>query len=98
MIGGWFIGNFVPTSLKIEGFEVGLKRHTKDEYIEPHFHKIATEYNLVVKGKVVVQGKLYEANDIFVLEPNDVADPVFLEDSDIVVVKVPSIIGDKYTT
>ena len=33
---------------------------------------------------------------IFVLEPNEVADPIFHEDCQVLCVKVPSIKGDKY--
>ena len=34
--------------------------------------------------------------DIFILEPKEVADPIFHEDCKIVCVKKPSIIGDKF--
>lgn len=98
MIGDWFVGNFEPTAFSTSGCEVALKKHAKDEYWAPHTHKIATEINLVVSGKVTVQGVQFNEGDIFVMEPNDIADPVFLEDSVIVVVKVPSIKGDKYIT
>jgi hypothetical protein len=35
--------------------------------------------------------------DIFIFEQYDIADPVFLEDCELIVVKVPSIKNDKYT-
>ena len=36
------------------------------------------------------------AGDIFVVEPNEISDPMFHEDCTIVCVKVPSVPGDKY--
>ena len=39
---------------------------------------------------------LIEPGDIFVLEPKEIADPIFHEDCKIVCVKKPSIIGDKF--
>jgi hypothetical protein len=96
MVGGWFVGNFMPTAFKTTGCEVSLKQHTKGEYLVPHSHHIATEINLVIKGSLSVHGMTFGPGDIFVMEPDDVADPVFFEDSDLMVVKVPSVIGDKY--
>ena len=37
-----------------------------------------------------------EAGDIFILEPFEIADPEFLEDCDLVIIKTPSLPGDKY--
>ena len=45
---------------------------------------------------MTICGKLIEPGDIFVLEPKEVADPIFHEDCKIVCVKKPSIIGDKF--
>ena len=96
MKGGWFIGDFDPAAFKTAQFEVSLKIHPAGEQWPAHFHKIATEINLVVSGRMLLQGELLTAGDIFILEPNEVADPTFYEDCSIVCVKVPSAIGDKY--
>ena len=37
------------------------------------------------------QGKILEPNTIFVVEPYEISDPEFLEDCEVVVVKLPSI-------
>jgi len=96
MKGGWFIGNFSPAVLKTSEFEVCYKEHKKGEQWETHFHKLGTEYNYLAKGKMVIQGMELNAGDIFILKPNEIADPVFLEDCSVVIVKTPSIPGDKY--
>ena len=44
---GWFIGNFEPSILKTENFEVGLLSHRKGEVWPKHYHAVATEYNLL---------------------------------------------------
>lgn len=93
---GWFIGNFDPSILKTKDFEVGLLTHKKGEYWPKHYHVIATEYNLLISGSMIIKQTKIEPGDIFVLEPYEVADPEFLEDCTVLCVKVPSIPGDKY--
>ena len=98
---GWFIGNFEPSVLKTEAFEVGLLSHHKGEYWAPHYHKEATEYNVLISGKMAIHfddGYVEQINagDVFIFEKGEVSRPEFLEDCKVLVVKVPSIIGDKY--
>jgi len=93
---GWFIGNFDPSLIKTENFEVGLLTHKKGEVWPKHYHAIATEYNLLVSGSMIIKETRIEPGDIFILEPYEIADPEFLEDCTVLCVKVPSIPGDKY--
>jgi len=93
---GWFIGDFEPTVLKTKDFEVCFKTHKKDEIWPKHYHQIATEINYMIKGEMLIQGKNLKAGDIFTLEPNEWADPIFLQDCELIVVKTPSVKGDKY--
>ena len=96
MYRGWFIGDFEHSVLKTKDFEVALLRHKKDEEWPKHYHAISTEYNVLVSGKMIINGEPVEVGDIFILEPNEIADPCFLEDCVILCVKTPSIKGDKY--
>ena len=96
MIGGWFIGDFEPSVLRTKEFEVGIKTHPKGEILDVHYHKIAVEYNVLIKGSMTVNGKPIQEGDIFILDRNEVVRPEFLEDCTIVSVKTPSVIGDKY--
>ena len=93
---GWFIGNFEPTLLKTKDFEVGVLTHKKDEIWAAHYHKESIEYNVLISGKMIVQGKELNSGDVFVFEKGEIADPIFLEDCTLVVVKVPSIPSDKF--
>jgi quercetin dioxygenase-like cupin family protein len=96
MKGGWFVGNFEPTAYKTELFEVSYKIHPKGEVWESHYHKVAVEINLLVSGRMRIQDTEIKAGDIFVLEQNEVADPIFHEDCHIICVKTASVKGDKY--
>ena len=93
---GWFIGDFEPTAFKTKNFEVGFGIHKKGDKWHKHYHKLATEITLIVKGKVRVNEKIFSKGEIFVIEPNEVVDPLFLEDTEFVVVKTISDTKDKY--
>ena len=93
---GWFIGNFEPSLLKTEQFEVGYLYHPKGEQWPDHYHKLGTEYNLLVKGKMIIRGETVNEGELFILEPYEVADPEFLEDCYVVCIKSPGYKGDKY--
>jgi len=93
---GWVIGNFLPSILKTDLFEVGILTHTKGEKWAAHTHKIATEYNILIKGSMMVCDVELSSGDCFVIEPGEIADPIFHEDCTIICVKVPSIPGDKH--
>jgi quercetin dioxygenase-like cupin family protein len=94
--GGWFIGNFEPSLLKTEEFEVSVKYHPKGEIWQRHFHKLATEYNCVIKGSVTIEDETYLEGDIFVVPTGFVVDPRFNDDCIIVCIKVPGKPYDKY--
>jgi quercetin dioxygenase-like cupin family protein len=97
MKNGWFIGNFEPSVLWTPEFEVGVLKHSKGEIWKAHYHKAATEYNYLVSGEMTIQGRHLTSGDIFVLDRYEVADPDFLTDCTVVVVKTPSDPKDKYT-
>lgn len=93
---GWVIGDFEPSLLKTKNFEVGILHHPKGEKWPKHYHKIATEFNILISGSMTLQDHNFVAGDVFILEPFDIADPIFHEDCTIVCVKVPSDTKDKY--
>jgi len=95
-VGGWFMGDFEPTLLKTKDFEVCYKEHKKGEHWDTHYHKIGTEYNYLTEGKMLLQGKELNSGDLFIIEPYEVADPIFLEDCKVVIIKTPSSPKDKY--
>ena len=93
---GWFVGDFEPSCYKTKDFEAGLLIHKKGEHWAPHFHKIATEINLLVEGEMIIAEKKLRSGDVFLIEPNEIADPIFLTDCKVLVIKTPSVPGDKY--
>lgn len=98
MTRGWLIGNFEPSIYKTEDFEVGVLTHLKGEKWPAHYHKIGTEYNVLLKGKMFCCDKELVTGDIFIIEPNEVADPIFHEDCTILCVKIPGKPNDKFLT
>lgn len=96
MVGGWFIGDFEPSVFKTKDFEVCYKKHPKGEQWDTHYHKVATEINYMIKGKMTINGETYKKGDIFVIEPNETAEPNFITDCELIVVKTPSVKKDKY--
>lgn len=97
MTRGWLIGDFEPSVLKTKEFEVGILSHKKGEVWPEHFHKIATEYNVLISGKMSLNDVILEQGDIFIIDPCENARPVFYEDCKVLCIKTPSLIGDKYT-
>ena len=51
MVGGWFIGNFNPSVVKSEMFEVTVRKYAKGEREPKHHQLIATEVTVIVDGK-----------------------------------------------
>lgn len=97
MVKGWFIGNFDPSLLKTNDVEVAVKRYEKGAREDAHYHKIATEYTVIISGRVRMFGAEYKAGDIVVVEPGDSTDFEVLEDNTVnVVVKIPGANHDKY--
>lgn len=96
MVGGWVIGNFEPSLLKTSEFEVAVKRYKSGDYDSIHYHKIGTEYIVIVSGQVEMSGKIYDENDILVINPSDATDFRAITDVVTVVVKVPCLSDDKY--
>ena len=96
MKGGWFVGDFEPSAFRTKNFEVAFTKHTKGQQWETHFHKVATEITMVISGKIQINDQVFVSGDIFVIYPNEIAAPQFLEDSEVIVIKTPSDVNDKY--
>lgn len=96
MTRGWFVGNFQPSVLETDKFEVGILSHPSGQEWPAHYHKVAQEINYLVSGDMTVNDVKISVGDIFVIEPGEVAKPVFLQDCQVLCIKVPSVPGDKY--
>lgn len=94
-IGGWFVGNFDKAAFKTDACEVSYKYHVKGEFWPTHYQEKVMEVNLMVRGRMKIQDQILTAGDIFIIYPYEIADPEFLEDCEVVCVKVPGITNDK---
>jgi hypothetical protein len=86
MHGGWFVGQFEPSVLKLAECEVAVKRYRAGDHEAPHVHRLATELTLVVSGRVVMNQRSFGTGDIIVLAPGEPAEFSVLEDAVTVVV------------
>jgi len=93
---GWLVGDFDPALFKSKEVEIGLKEYTKGIREEKHHHKIATEYTIVITGKVKMLNQIFVAGDIVKIEPNVENEFECLEDAKVLVIKTPSVPNDKY--
>jgi mannose-6-phosphate isomerase-like protein (cupin superfamily) len=96
MIKGWFIGDFSPTLLNTQDFEIAVKRYKAGDYDPTHVHKIATEYTCIISGEAEMNNIRYKTDDIIVIEPGEYTDFRAITDAVNVVIKVPCVKGDKY--
>jgi len=93
---GWIVGNFTPTLLDTNDFEVAIKRYNIGDYEQVHHHKISTEITVVVEGEVEMNGTKYIKDDIITIQPNESTDFKCITDVVTVVIKTPSVNNDKY--
>lgn len=94
MTRGWFVGGFEPTAFYTRDFEVGYRIHFKDS-TENHYHTTVTEINLITHGRMKLQDKILITGDIFILEPWEITNAYFIEDTGVICVKTPSV-NDKH--
>ena len=93
---GWFIGDFPEAVVRTKDFEVCYQTNSQEIQQADHYHKIITEIQLVVRGCLVVNGEEFHAGEICVLEPGEEYRSYYLEPTDVVAVKFPSVPDDKY--
>jgi hypothetical protein len=96
MTNGWYIGAFSPTAYYTKDFEVAILEHKMNEEWPAHYHALCDEINYLLKGTMMLNDKMLVAPVIFIVEKNEIANPIFYTDCTVVVVKTPSIPGDKY--
>jgi hypothetical protein len=96
MTRGWLIGNFTPSILKTDAFEVGYLTHHKGQVWPAHLHKEANEYNILIKGSLLINNETINLGEIFVIPKGMLTHATFLEDCEILCIKVPSNTKDKY--
>jgi len=94
---GWFVGDFEPTAFKTKDFEVGYHTYKKGQQWPTHYHKLTTEINYLIRGEMIIQGKHLKSGDIFIIRPDEISDPEYLTDCEIIITRNGSFPNDKYT-
>lgn len=92
---GWVIGNFTPSLLRTDKFEVGILSHKKGERWPFHIHNELREYNYIYSGKMLINGIEFKTGNSFMFERGHPAIPIFIEDCTVICVKIPSVPKDK---
>lgn len=92
---GWFIGDFDGAVYRTKDFELTYQKNSRGQTAS-HIHKIVHEITLVISGRQLVNGEIFEAGDICILEPGDVSQIEYLEETEVVTVKTPSVPSDKH--
>lgn len=93
---GWFIGNFEPSIIKTKACECAVKYYKKGDSEKKHVHKQADEITVVVSGLFQMNDNVVHAGDIVLIEKNEVTDFTCLEDGATCVLKIPSVLEDKF--
>lgn len=94
---GWIIGDFEPSIFCTKDFEVMIRHYTAGEKETAHIHKIADEITVIVSGIFKMNNDTLQTGDIIHLSPGDATDFECIESGATTVIKMPSIIGDKYS-
>jgi quercetin dioxygenase-like cupin family protein len=93
---GWVVGNFEPSLLKTDDFEVAVKYYKAGDYEEKHYHKVATEITIISEGSVRMNGELHSKGSVITIEPGEATDFKVVHDTITTVIKFPCVEGDKY--
>lgn len=93
---GWFVGQFEKAVFKTDILEAALQFNEKDTYSPRHYHKVATEINLIVSGKAKYNDIVVEAGNGIIVYPGEESLCYYLEDTETMVIKIPGVLNDKY--
>jgi len=82
--------------IQTKDFEVCWQANPAGHVDRPHMHKVITELQLITAGRMIINGEEFGPGDIYVSEPGEEYRARYLEDTQVVAIKFPSIPGDKY--
>jgi choline kinase len=92
---GWLIGDFEPSIHRTKDVEIGYLFHPKGQSWPAHVHNEADEMNVLIRGKMIMNNETINEKDIFIVKKGMLTRSVFLEDCEILCIKVPSNTCDK---
>lgn len=93
---GWLVGDFTPALVNTKDVEVGLLHLPSGHRADNHYHRLHTEWNLLVSGLAMTKDRYIYPGEIFVYKPGERADVCYPNDSVVLVIKSPSTKNDKH--
>lgn len=93
---GWLVGDFIPALVASREVEVALKRYQPGRAEPAHEHRVAKEYTLIVSGLFRINQEVFGPDEIVLIEPGEVSEFECLQAGETLVIKSPSVVGDKY--
>lgn len=94
-VGGWFVGNFVPSLLPNDQVEVSVKYFPQGSREDPHYQLTATEWTVIISGECQIGDVRLGPGEIIEIPPLEVAGFEAFSDVSLVAVKSPSLPSDK---
>jgi len=91
---GWFVGTFPEAAVQTDLAEVCYTIEQPGQ-LPKHYHTRCTETLLVISGSCIMQGVKLGPGDISVLEPGEINDAYYLEESAVIGIKTPAGGDDK---
>lgn len=99
---GWVVGDFLPTLHKAN-LEVGIHSYPSGTVHQAHFHKKASEINVITSGQcrftfISPDERTIDmvSGDILIVEPYETVEFKATTDCSLTVIKTDSIPNDKY--
>lgn len=93
---GWVVGDFLPSLVRTKDFEVAVQYWKAGEGEPKHVHRMADEITIIVSGDVKMNGLVYHDGDVLLIKAGEGTDFNPITDVATCVIKIPSVIGDKY--
>jgi hypothetical protein len=95
---GWYVGMFKPHLILSKELEVGIKSISADTSPDYHYHKVKTEYTILLSGLIRLEStnSYVKPGAVIILYPYEKNDQYFVYDSLILILNTPSIQGDKF--
>ena len=92
---GWMIGDFEPCLFRRTDYELGILTHPKLVHHDYHVHNECTEYNLLIEGKINLNGYTITPGKVFIIPKGYISCAIFENTCKILCIKTPSVPRDK---